>query len=227
MCGRIIQYRDIFAYAEHFVLDPSGTPIPNLPARYNGAPTQDFLVIRRNPSTAKAELGGLRWGLVPVWASDTRIAGKTINARAETVTTTPSYRGAWRARRRCIVPVDGFYEWRREGKERQPFLITRKDGAPLALAGLWEGWKDPETGEWLRTFTILTCEASPFMTPLHHRMPVILDDRDVARWLELDDASPLLRPYGPDDLVMRPVSQRVNAVRNDGPELMEPITLAG
>ncbi|MFK8253266.1 SOS response-associated peptidase [Ancylobacter terrae] len=225
MCGRIIQHQGPLTYAERFGLDTRDTRIPNLPPRCNGAPSQDILVIRRNPETARAELGALRWGLVPVWSSDLKIAWKTINARAETVATTPAFRGAWKARRRCIVPVDGFYEWRREGKQKQPFMIARKDGKPLALAGLWEGWRDPQSGEWLRTFTILTCDASPFMAPLHDRMPVILEEADVARWLESDDVASLLRPYGPDDLAMWPVSTRVNSPANEGPDLVEPITL--
>ncbi|MFT0862212.1 SOS response-associated peptidase [Ancylobacter sp. G4_0304] len=222
MCGRLLQARDLTAYAEHFRIPPGGAAVPNLPPRYNGAPTQDFLVVRRNPHTAQAEFGALRWGLVPVWAKDISIANRTFNARSETVATTASFRGAWRAGRRCLVPVDGFYEWRRAAGGKQPFLIARADGAPIWLAGLWEGWKDPASGEWLRTFTILTCAASPFMAPLHDRMPVIVEDSEAGRWLEAEAPAGLLRAYSPDDLSMRPVSPRLNSVRNEGSELLEP-----
>lgn len=222
MCGRLLQASDLSTYAEHFRVAPDGGAVPNLPPRYNGAPTQDFLVIRRNPQTGHAQMGALRWGLVPVWAQDVTMGHRTFNARAETVATTASFRGAWRAGRRCLVPVDGFYEWRRTAGGRQPFLIARTDGAPMALAGLWEGWKDPESGEWLRSFTILTCAASRFMAPLHDRMPVIVEEGEAARWLEAEAPSDMLRAYGPDDLTMRPVSPRLNSVRNEGPELLEP-----
>lgn len=223
MCGRFVQHQPPAVYARLFGVDPAAAPLPNAPARFNAAPTQDLLVVRRHPQTGVRHLSPLRWGLVPVTAPDASGGGRLINARSETVAQKLTFRGAWAARRRCIVPADGFYEWPADGGTRQPYLVARADGAPMALAGLWEGWRDPATGLWLRTFTILTCAADPLLAPLHARMPVILPAADVAAFLEAPDPRALLRPFPGAGLAVRPVSPRVNAVRNDDSSLLDPL----
>ena len=223
MCGRFVQQMPPIRAAEMFGVDPVLAALPNAPPHYNAAPTQDLMVVRRHPETGARHLSLLKWGLVPSFAKDTSGAARLINARSETAPEKPSFRAAWRARRRCIVPADGFYEWARAPGRRQPFFIRRADGRPLALAGLWEGWKDPATGQWLRTFTILTTSADAKLRPLHERMPVILPETDIAAFLEAEDPRDLMRSFPGADLDLWPVSDRVNAVRNDGPNLMAPL----
>lgn len=222
MCGRFVQHLSPAAYAEHYGLDPT-TLLPNCPARYNAAPTQDLMVVRLNPHTGRLDLSLLRWGLVPVWAKDPGGGARLINARSESVADKPTFREAWWKRRRCIVPADGFYDWQQGAGAKQPYYITRADGAPMAFAGLWEGWKDPATGQWLRTFTVLTCPANARLAPLYERMPVVLADGDVARFLSAGDPRDLLRPAPLDQLVFWPVSPAVNAVCNDDESLIAPI----
>src|ERR1700747_2387923 len=138
-------------------------PIPkqtDLPISYNIAPSQKVLTIRFNPETRVRSLDALQWGLIPYWAKDPKVAYRTINARAETVDKAPSFRQAFR-KRRCLKPADGFYEWRKTTRRKLPFAIAMKDERPFAFAGLWENWKDPEFGEWLRTCTIITGEPNP------------------------------------------------------------------
>lgn len=223
MCGRFVQHRAPLAYAEHFGLDAAAIQLPNAPPRYNAAPTQDLMVIRRNPATEKLDLSLLRWGLVPVWEKDPSGGARLINARSESVAEKPTFREAWRKKRRCIVPADGFYEWQSRPEGKQPYYIGPRDDAPLAFAGLWEGWKDPATGQWLRTFTILTCAASPQLAPLHERMPVILAEADIPAFLADADPRALLRPCPDGQLTFWPVAKSVNAVRNDSPDLMAPL----
>lgn len=223
MCGRFVQLTPPAALAALFGVDPALAPLPNVPPRYNAAPTQDLMVVRRNPETGRRHLDLLRWGLVPSFAKDASGGGRLINARSETVAEKPTFRAAWRAPRRCIIPADAFYEWKAVDKRRQPFLISRADGAPLAFAGLWDGWKDPATGQWLRTFTILTCPATERLRPLHERMPVILPDRDVAAWLDGADGAALMRSFPGEALQLSPVSAEVNSVRNEGADLIAPL----
>ncbi|WP_375459855.1 SOS response-associated peptidase [uncultured Enterovirga sp.] len=170
MCGRVIQARDPTLYT-HVVGGEPERPVPNTPPHYNGAPGQDYLIGRRHPKTGERTLDVLRWGLIPSWAKDRKVAWKFINARAESVATTGAFKTAY-AKRRCLVPVDGFYEWRTVGKVKQPYAIGMTDGQPFTLAGLWENWKDPDSGEWTRTFTIVTTSANDLVAKLHDRMPV-------------------------------------------------------
>ncbi|UDQ91351.1 SOS response-associated peptidase [Xanthobacter autotrophicus] len=223
MCGRFVQLRPPAALAALFGVDPTLSPLPNVPARYNAAPTQDLMVVRRNPETGRRHLDLLRWGLVPSFAKGPSGGASLINARSETVAEKPTFRAAWRARRRCIVPADAFYEWKAVDKRRQPFVISRADGSPMSFAGLWDGWKDPGTGQWLRTFTILTCPATERLRPLHERMPVILPDTDISAWLEGEEGAALMRSYPGEALRLTPVSTDVNSVRNEGPSLVEPL----
>lgn len=194
--------------------------MPNAPPHYNGAPGQDYLVGRRNPKTGERTVDLLRWGLIPSWAKDRKVAWKFINARSETVRTTAAFKTAY-AKRRCLLPVDGFFEWAKVGREKRPYLIGMADGEPFALAALWENWRDPETGEWVRTFTILTTEANELVARLHDRMPVIVLPDDHERWLTDEDPADLMRPYPADLMTMWPVSPEVNSVKNDRPELLE------
>ena len=149
-------------------------PTPNFAARYNAAPGLELPVVRRHPKTGERVLGLLLWGLIPYWAKDRKIAWRCINARGESVKTTPAFRDAYAARR-CLVPADAFYEWKAAGKVKQPYAIARRDRAPFALAGLWENWKDKSSGDWVRTFTIVTFAAPGLvLAPLAMKLPAIL-----------------------------------------------------
>lgn len=220
MCGRFTQERptsdlaEIFA-AEDLADDPG--------SRFNVAPTDEaVVVVQRDEHRA---IKAYRWGLIPHWADGPKIGNRMFNARAETLASSPVFRDAFR-RRRCLVPVDSFFEWRREGTVRQPFRIVRADGRPLALAGLWSGWRDPETEEVRRTFTIVTTTPNDLMRPIHNRMPVVVPFDAWDRWLDpalpdLGELQGLLVPAPDEDLEAYPVSRAVNNVRNDGPELIE------
>ncbi len=205
----------------------------NLQARFNIAPTQPVFAI----TVSHAGGGGgnaathFQWGLVPSWAKDPAMGVKMINARAETVAEKPAFRAPFR-RRRCLIPASGFYEWQNRpgekgrGGPKQPFWITAADGGLLTFAGLWESWLSPEGSE-LRTCAIITTDANDALSPIHHRMPVILAPGDYDAWLDVRDetataaASALLRP-APDELTTAwPVSTRVNNVRNDDAHLTE------
>ena len=180
MCGR---YRR--TTSEEEIARQYHIPIPpqlDLPISYNIAPTQKILAVRYNPDTEQRTLDALRWGLIPYWARDPKIAYKTINARAETMDTAPSYRRAFE-KRRCLIPADGFYEWRTIGGTKIPFSIGKKDDRPFVFAGLWEGWKDPGIADWVHTSTIITGEPNELVARIHTRMPVILPEEHHARWL--------------------------------------------
>lgn len=189
--------------------------------QYNIAPTEPVIAIANRGDTRRAEL--MRWGLVPHWAKGPGEGAKFINARSETAATKPAFRDAL-ARRRCLVPADGFYEWKREGKLRTPFYITRPDHALFTFAGLWERWKQPD-GAWLITCSILTGPANTLIAPLHDRMPIVVEPEDRERWLhpeplEAVAVEDILRPP-PDELFeMFEVSREVNNVHNDGPQLI-------
>ena len=219
MCGRFTQQRPTSELAEIFDAedlfnDPGG--------RFNVAPTDEAaVVVQRDDRRAVV---GYRWGLIPNWSDDPRIASRTFNARAETVATSPTFRDAFR-RRRCLVPVDGFYEWLRDGSSRQPMRIFDPTERPLALAGLWTGRQDPETGLWHRTFTIVTTTPNEFMAPIHNRMPVVVPPAEWSRWLssttDVADLRPLVEPSDAWALEAYAVPPLVNNVRNNGPELVE------
>lgn len=223
MCGRIVQARDLKAYAQAVGLDLSLGELPNAPPHYNGAPTQELLVVRRDPHSGERKLQLIKWGLIPHWAKDRKIAGRLINARAESVASATAFRGAYRERR-CLVPVDGFYEWKTIGKVKQPYLIGMKNGEPFTLAGLWENWKDLESGEWTRTFTIVTTQANALVGRLHDRMPVIIAPQDQERWLNAGaEAAELMRPFPAEMMTLWPVSTRANSVKNDDAALLDPV----
>ncbi|MBK1698825.1 SOS response-associated peptidase [Rhodovibrio salinarum] len=209
--------------------------LPNLPARYNVAPTQDVPVVRVGGDQEGPEADGgrhlvqLRWGLVPFWADDPSIGVKMINARADSASDKPAFRAAFR-RRRCLVVADGFYEWQaaaEKGQRKQPYRIEFQDRRPFGFAGLWERWTDPQTQSVLETCTILTTEANDALKPIHPRMPVILAPEAFDAWLapesNLETAKTLLRSDPGEDLTAYPISTRVNAVKNDDPALLEPL----
>lgn len=222
MCGRYFQLRVPAAVAAFFKVR---TPLPNTPPSFNLAPTQDGLVLRRHPETGERHLDALRWGLVPRWSKDATGGARMINARAEGVAERPAFREAF-ARRRCIVPIDGFFEWQAQpgGKGKQPFAVAMRDGTPMALAGLWEGWRGPD-GAVLRTYTVVTTAATPRLAALHERMPVILPPVAWSPWLGEEPATPeellgLLRPYPGEALRVWPVGPRVSKVSENDAGLL-------
>ena len=205
---------------------------PNFGPRYNIAPTQSAPVVRPAADGNGRELVMLRWGLVPSWAKELSIGAKMINARAETVAEKPAFRSAFR-HRRCLVPADGFYEWRTEDGKKQPFRIGVKGGAPFAFAGLWESWTAPKdagdlAGETIETYTIITTTANEKLHPIHPRMPVILDEAAHETWLDGDAASvaPLLKSYPADPMAFYRANPHVNNARNDDPTCIEPLNAA-
>jgi putative SOS response-associated peptidase YedK len=197
---------------------------PEIHPRYNVAPMQQVPIVRQNAQGIR-ELAQVRWGLVPRWAKDPSIGARMINARAETLTTRDAFRNAF-ARHRCLVPVTGFYEWRRTRSGRSPMHIGMRDGRPFGLAGLYERWLTPE-GEVLDTCTVITIAACESLRDVRDRMPVIVPEAAYARWLDCSDpdADPdgLLQPWSGEPLRAYPVSTRVNAVSNDDASLCEPV----
>jgi putative SOS response-associated peptidase YedK len=225
VCGRIVQASGPLHLA---IVEGIDVPLDdrgsNLPRRYNGAPAQDLLVIRENHKTGERSLGPLRWGLIPNWSAER--GRQPINARAETLATTPTFRDAYRLRR-CIVPVDAFFEWQATKSGKQPYAIAMKAGSPFGLAGLWENWRNPETGEWERTFTIITVPSNDLIAQIHDRMPAILRQQDYLRWLgEEPDPHDLLRTFPPEPMRMWPISRRANKPENDDPTILDPVELA-
>lgn len=224
MCGRYAitlppdAMRDLFGYPEQ----------PNFPPRYNVAPTQPVPIIRKEQD-GQQHFQLVRWGLVPDWAKE--VGTKPLfNARGETVAEKPAFRSAFR-RRRCLIPADGFYEWKTSPPyARQPYLIRRNDHAPLAFAGIWEHWQSPDGSE-LESCSIITTEANATLAPIHHRMPVILEEGAWETWLDTTEtltreAQALIAPSPDDMLEAVPVSRRVNAVANDDEALMAEVAPA-
>jgi putative SOS response-associated peptidase YedK len=229
MCGRFTQKSERKVISLEFYVKEFGSEVFT---SYNVAPGQDAGVI----------LGGdvirydrYRWGLVPFWAKDTKIGYRMINARSETVTEKPSFRNAFKARR-CLVPADGFYEWRKDGQYKTPFYIHLASNRPMSFAGLWETWQskesknaasDTERAEPLHTFTIITTEANEKLLPLHDRMPVIVPPEKRSVWLK-EDTHPdqlkqLLEPYPSEEMAFHEVSKMVNTPKNNRPECIEPV----
>jgi putative SOS response-associated peptidase YedK len=203
-----------------------GGPTPNFGPRYNAAPGLELPVVRFDRNSGERVLGPLLWGLIPYWAKNRTIAWKCINARGESVKTSAAFKSAY-AKRRCLVPADAFYEWKKTGKAKQPYAIAMRDRQPFALAGLWENWKEPTSGQWVRTFSILTTAPNALVAPLHDRMPVILAPGDYDRWLgEEPDPAELIRPYPGDDMVTWPVSTRVNKADNDDAAILDRVEAA-
>jgi putative SOS response-associated peptidase YedK len=226
MCGRFSSTSQLQFLLEQFRAEPLG--VEGHQPSWNVAPATDILVVTSSEDGAR-QLRELRWGLVPRWAKDPSGANRMINLRAETVREKKGWKSTL-ARKRCIIPIDGFYEWQDQGKgqRKQPFYITSRDFSPLALAGLWATWRDPESGEELFTCTILTTSANDLMESVHHRMPVILAPEDWDAWLDpnntdTDELAKLLVPAPEEMLTLWPVDPAVGNVRNNRPELQEPL----
>jgi putative SOS response-associated peptidase YedK len=222
MCGRYTLKSNAHAVASLCNL-PN---IPELKARFNISPTQLVPVVRAG--AAGREMAMLRWGLIPHWAKDPKIAFTLINARAETAAEKPAFRTAFK-RRRCLLPSDGFYEWKKVGKQKMPVHIRRVDEAPFAFAGLWEFWQ-PADGEPVSTCTILTTTANEVVAPYHERMPVILPPEHFDAWLKPGDADaagllPLLVPAPAADWVAAPANPIVNSPKYDGPDCLQAVAV--
>jgi putative SOS response-associated peptidase YedK len=225
MCGRFTLRTPLGLLVQQFLFESDAVPdLPGLVPRYNVAPTQITPIVRRN-SDGGRELSLARWGLIPAWAKDPKIGYRTINARADSVATKPVFRSAFK-KRRCLVPVDGYYEWISEGKKKLPVLYEQQGRRPFALAGLCESWRGADTSDPLATFTIVTTGANALASRVCDRMPVILDPVDYNAWLdpqltEEAELEYLLRPYE-GELVATDVDPIVNNVKNDTPQCVEP-----
>jgi putative SOS response-associated peptidase YedK len=221
MCGRAKLDGDVSELKIRFSIPPE-YPAPNFAPSYNVAPTDNLPIVRYDAQAGSRTLDLMRWGLIPYWAKDIKIGFSTINAMAETVDKKPVFREAF-ARRRCLVPVDNFYEWQKTGKETQPYAIALADRSIMALAGLWETWRAP-AGETIRSFTIVTTEPNEQCARLHNRMPVVLDPASWPLWLGEEPARPaelkaMLVPYPAAGMIVWPVSKRVGNVKNNDPSL--------
>lgn len=220
MCGRFTLTQPAEAVAQRFgaqmvLFEPS--------PRYNIAPSQPVAVVMQN---GERRIEACRWGLVPFWAKDPDIGNRLINARAETLAEKPAFKYSL-TRRRCLIPADGFFEWRKEGNRRIPIYIRRRDGGLFAFAGLWDEWQSPD-GSPLRTCTIITTEPNALIAPIHHRMAVILLPEWESEWLDPSVKEPsrllsLLKPYPAEELEAYPVSTRVNNPANDDPLCIQPV----
>ncbi len=224
MCGRdaaFYTWADVVAFSRLPLLAPAEDPVPN----YNRAPTQRGWTIV--PTEAGVEAVEMRWGLLPPWAKDTKLAYSTINARIESCVSKPTFRGAWKAGRRCLVPASGYFEWKwldEKGKDKQPYFIRRADAPVMFFAGMWESRPDGTGGE-LLTYTIITRDADPVIQPVHDRMPLIMPPELLPDWLHgsVEQAGALMAAVPEPPLEFYPVGKAVGNVRNTGPQLVEPI----
>jgi len=230
MCGRYVLATPPDTLASLFGVAPP----QDLAPRYNIAPTQPTPVVRSTSEGRGREITTMRWGLIPHWADDpSELKSDLINARAETAAKSPAFRAAFN-RRRCLVPADGFYEWRQPegGGRKQPYFVHLRSGDPMAFAGLWERWEDAD-GTPVETFTILTTDANDALKQIHNRMPVVVLPEDFNTWLQADVDSdpdavrPLLKPCPSDLTEHYPISTRVNNPRHDDPSILEPIEAEG
>jgi len=228
MCGRV-RDPDVFELRE-LKINPFGDVWDFGKRRYNVPPTEPLPVITYEKGERR--LQAMRWGLIPSWAKDIKMGFTTFNARADSIETKPVFKGAWKAGRRCLVLTGGFYEWKKldaEGKQKQPYAVGLGNKGPMLMAGLWDVWKHPETG-WMRSCTIITTEANELLANIHERMPVVLDDNDWPAWLGETPANDnqlkaMLKPYPSERMIAWPVDRKVGNVKNEGPELAEPIVV--
>jgi putative SOS response-associated peptidase YedK len=236
MCGRARLSSDVSEIKVAFRIPPE-RPTPNFAASWNVAPTDPLPVVRYDAKGHQRSLDVMRWGLVPFWAKDIKVGFANINAKAEGIEKKPAFREAFR-QRRCLVPVDNFYEWQKTPSGKQPYAIGLKGGGLMALAGLWETWRSPAApererggpaGERVRSFAIVTTEPNELCARLHNRMPVVLKPEAWPEWLGEEPADEarlksLLAPYPSDGMVCWPVSTRVGNVKNNDPSLIKPIS---
>jgi putative SOS response-associated peptidase YedK len=223
MCGRFVQAHDAAFYADAFAVETIRTE--TLPVSYNVAPTDHVYAVAEHQGTRV--LTSFRWGLIPWWAKDRKIGARHINARAETVADKPAFRDSLAARR-CLIPADGFFEWQRKPKGKLPHYIHGTEGRPLAFAGLWSSWRDPESEEKVLTCTIITGSPNDKVKDIHNRMPVIMGPDDWALWLDRTVDDPLvleglLKVHSGEGMAIHPVSTLVNNVRNNYPECIQPL----
>jgi putative SOS response-associated peptidase YedK len=222
MCGRFVQRYTWDDIQESYEL-PDG-PARNLQAHYNVAPTDPINVVRA-AAGGQAELVSMRWGLIPWWWKKTlKEMPASFNARAETVADKPMFRDAFR-RNRCVIPASGYYEWLKKQDGRQPYFISAADGGVLSFAGLWDRWKNPETGKPVISCTIIVTDANELTRRIHDRMPVVIDKADIRRWLSGEGGTELLRPAAEGGLRMWPVSRRVNktGTGDDDPTILDEV----
>ena len=225
MCGRFIQISNPEKIKVSILdLEIDDAVREAFTPHYNIAPTQDILTVL---NTAPPKLTFTHWGLIPFWAKDKKIGYKMINARAETLTTKPSYREPLK-KHRCIVFTDGFYEWKSVDKSKTPYFIHMKNGEPFAFACLWDHWTDKETGETINSSTIITTDANPLVGEIHNRMPVILEPDHYNMWLSPDPVQEqklldCLHPYPYEKMEAYEISKLINSPRNDSPEIIDPI----
>ena len=226
MCGRYRLSRRKQIVAEYFDSLPGEE---DWSPHYNIAPTQTVPVIRQNPKEPVRELSLIRWGLIPSWAKDSSVAAMMINARSETAGVKPAFRDALKSCR-CLIPADGFYEWQKTGKAKQPYCFEVNEGTLFAFAGIWDRWKDAG-GKTLETCSILTTTPNAVTSTIHDRMPVILDPDSYDLWLDpgMRDVivvSEMLKPYDARQMRCYPVSTRINYVTNDDETCSAPVELA-
>ncbi len=222
MCGRFTLRTRAGALSEQF-----GCEIPEFPPRYNVAPTQMIAAVRQELDNQQRRYVALRWGLIPSWAKDMSFGNRMINARAETVADKPAFRTALR-RRRCLVLADGYFEWTKKGRTKQPHYFRMRNGQPFAFAGIWETWRDQSNERVIESCAVITTEANELAQPIHDRMPAILTPRHYTVWLDpsMQEAAPLqsmLNPFESREMVVDPVSTRVNSPRNDDPGCVQVI----
>jgi putative SOS response-associated peptidase YedK len=222
MCGRFTLFEADKILSKEFGV----SNVPPLSPRYNIAPSQPVIAARATSTDCGREIALLRWGLIPSWSKDPAIGNRLINARAETASEKPSFRNAFR-RHRCLIPTNGFYEWQRLERGKQPYFVRMRDERLFAFAGLWDRWESPDAGV-IETCTILTTAANTVLAPIHDRMPVILPQTDYGRWLDpallnTDSLAPLLVPFPPEDMLAFPVSSRVNAHTADDERCIAPL----
>jgi putative SOS response-associated peptidase YedK len=224
MCGRFVQTTDVKDLAKLYQAD---LLLESFEPGYNIAPTSTVATVRISTKESKRVLGGLIWGLIPSWASDPAIGARMANARAETVAEKPSFRTPFK-KQRCLVPVDGFYEWKQE-KVKLPFFFTMKDRKPFVLAGLWDRWDSKDKNKApIYSFTLITTEPNSVLAAVHDRMPVILHEKDFDQWLDPGQQNPeilkkLLSPFPADKMQSTAVSTYVSSTRNQGPRCIEPL----
>ncbi len=222
MCGRFVLVAPGRLVTEHFQVGDQ----PDLEPRYNIAPSQGIAAVRFDPESGDRRLAVLKWGLIPSWAKDKKIGYKMINARGETVADKPAFRAAFR-HRRCLIPASGFYEWKREKRNKQPYYFQMKHGRLFAFAGLWESWKSPEE-EIIESCTIITTEANALLESIHDRMPVIIHEADYEQWLNIrnqdkGELRQFLRPFPAEEMQTHPVTAAVNSPSNDCAECIKPM----
>ena len=225
MCGRARLSTDVSEIKLVCSIPPE-RPAPNFAASWNVAPTDSLPIVRYDDRAGERSLDLMRWGLVPFWSKDIKVGFSNINAKAENIDTRPAFREAFQ-RRRCLVPLDGFYEWKKIGTERQPYAVALPGHRLMAMAGVWESWRSP-AGERLRSFAIVTTSANELLAPIHDRMPVIVAKEDYDRWLDPrtppEEIEKILKPFPAEAMEARPVSPVVNNPKTDQPECIEGIT---